>query len=114
MKWDGVNETARVLGVHFQGGNVKSDPTLLWNTARPNKHGRLYAGTYHTSFCSGAANASIYAMDENAGWAIYDDNQGISGLAFNGRTNKVYYIDSCKNLIYEFDDMCDSGDCKQF
>lgn len=68
-------------------------------------YGRFYGGTFSPHFCSSSApNGSFYRYTGGVGLTHMFDNVKISnGIAWNTKTCKMYYSDSCRLAIFEFD-----------
>lgn len=73
---------------------------------RTDPRGRLYVQTYCTKLCGTKnPNAGLYRYDGHGHLVtrIFKNQKIPNGMAWNPRTNKFYYFDSCTYTIHECD-----------
>lgn len=106
IEWNGKDSSATIVREIFDVETASKYATNFVNIgkASPSKH--LFFGTNVGGICgdSGPVNASLYLYNELFGVKQLVKNViASSGLAWNRKSNKLYYIDSCKYDIREFD-----------
>ncbi|XP_059613722.1 regucalcin isoform X2 [Phlebotomus argentipes] len=100
VTWDGKSATSKVTRLV---GQVEQDDhkykTNRFNDGKADPKGRLFAGTMQLEECEGFLDArlgALYKFTKDGEFDKLKSNIGISnGLAWNEKTNKFYYIDSC-------------------
>ncbi|XP_055709062.1 regucalcin-like isoform X2 [Phlebotomus papatasi] len=100
VTWDGKSATAKVTRLV---GQVEQDDhkykTNRFNDGKADPKGRLFAGTMRLEECGDIFDArlgALYKFTKDGVFHKLKSNIGISnGLAWNEKTNKFYYIDSC-------------------
>uniref|UniRef100_A0A6B2E813 Regucalcin n=1 Tax=Phlebotomus kandelakii TaxID=1109342 RepID=A0A6B2E813_9DIPT len=100
VTWDGKSPMAKVT--RLVGQVEQDDPkykTNRFNDGKADPKGRLFAGTMRLEAVGDCFDARLGALYRFTKGGVYDklkSNIGISnGLAWNEKTNKFYYIDSC-------------------
>lgn len=91
-------------------------PTNHMNECKADPRGRFYDGTIKADICNpdSPANSSFYRYTRPQGLVRLLDNLRVAnGLAWNRKTNKFYFVDSCDFFIREYTWNPRSGDlCK--
>uniref|UniRef100_A0A1L8DLY9 Regucalcin n=1 Tax=Nyssomyia neivai TaxID=330878 RepID=A0A1L8DLY9_9DIPT len=107
VTWDGKAATAKVT--RLVGQVEQDDPkykTNRFNDAKCDPKGRLFAGTMRLEECGDLFEAkfgSLYKIAKDGEHDNLISNVSVSnGLAWNEKTNKFYYIDSCALDVKEF------------
>lgn len=117
VQWDGKSTNATLLRVAFE---VEKDAALKFNRfndAKADPKGRFYGGTMRLEECGDlfdSTSGNLYRYVKNEQPVHLKGNVSVSnGLAWNEKTNKFYYIDSCQLDVKEFDYDPNTGDlCK--
>ncbi|XP_055681180.1 regucalcin isoform X1 [Lutzomyia longipalpis] len=105
--WDGKSATATVTRLV---GQVEQDDakykTNRFNDGKADPKGRLFAGTMRLEECGDLFEAqfgSLYKFNKDGVYQKLKSNVSVSnGLAWNEKTNKFYYIDSCALDVKEY------------
>lgn len=116
VHWDGVSAKAVIGPIAFEVEENKENNR--WNAAKADPVGRFYGGTMRSEKCGGldeVASGSLYKYIKGDGVYELADNIYVSnGLAWDQEKNKLYYIDSCKYDMKEYDWDPSTGDiCKR-
>lgn len=116
VHWDGVSAKAVIGPIAFEVEENKENNR--WNAAKADPVGRFYGGTMRSEKCGGldeVAAGSLYKYIKGDGVYELVDNIYVSnGLAWDQEKNKLYYIDSCKYDVKEYDWDPSTGDiCKR-
>lgn len=115
IQWDGKSPNATVDSIAFEvevGQN-----TTRFNDAKADPSGRFYGGTMRLEalgslFEISAGTFYKYTKEEGAKDLLHDIYIS-NGLTWDTKTNKFYYIDSCKIDVKEYDYDPESGNiCK--
>lgn len=111
VKWDGRSPVAEFMGPLFD--LEVNDPTIVFATGVGGELGRFYGGTFHTTFCSGASNASFYTYTRDRGVELlFTGTKTTTGIGFDGTILKqIYQVDTCTGLIAAFDGDSDGNIC---
>jgi len=100
IEWDGKSKVAIVKGNVF--GVEENDPTSRFFGIN-SEEGRLYGGTFHTSFCGGPSNSSFYKYTKEKGLQLlFSGTQVTTGVAFDKDRGYIYHLDSCSSIITEY------------
>lgn len=92
-----------------------NDPMSRTDLARPDRSGRLYGGTFSSTFCTTPRNKTFYRYTSDKGSVrLFTDIYTTSGVAFNEDAQKLYHVDVCLLLITEFDWDPATGDLCNF
>lgn len=114
IKWDGKSTVAKVLRVALE---VEKGDKLVhnrFNDGKADPTGRIYSGTMRREQCGDIFDVNDgtlykYAKGEEAKSLVAPI--GVSnGLAWNQKSGKFYYIDSCAMNIREYDWDAKTGD----
>lgn len=74
------------------------------DTAKADPTGRLYFGTYGEKICGAESNSSLYSYTRKEGvQLVFSGFKSCFGIAFNNKTNKCYFMDTCSYTISELD-----------
>lgn len=117
IKWNGKSSCAKVIRTLTR---VELEPANSGNNihiGRADCNGRLYFGTFRKELCSStsAANASMYIYSKKKGTKrIVGDVKVSSGLAWNNEAKKLYFINSCKFSLDEYDWNPNNGEICEF
>lgn len=117
ISWDGKSPNATKVDTV---GEVEHDRVnTRFNDAKADPQGRLFAGTMRLEECGdifAARWGTFYRYTKANGFEGLRTHIGVSnGLAWNEKTNKFYYIDSCDLDVKEFDyDPVTGNICKEF
>lgn len=106
IQWDGESSKAKLLRVALQVEDGPEFKENRFNDAKADPSGRLYAGTMHVENCDlfELSHGAFYKFAANESLVKLREPVRISnGLAWNEKTNKFYYIDSCDLDVKEFD-----------
>lgn len=92
----------------------KDSPISQMAIGRPGPNGRLYVGTFTTGFCTGPNNSSFYMYTKSKGvQRLFGDVQSTNGVAVDRKRKKLYHLETCKQLLTQFDWDPKTGDiCK--
>lgn len=105
IEWDGKSSTARVTRTIFLTARCPGCPTNHMSSAIADPKGRFYGGTLTSSFCNPAepANSTFYRYTKRKGLKrIFENIRVSTGIVFNKKEKKCYYVDSCTFEIREF------------
>lgn len=115
--WDGKSPKGYVLDTLFQVETKIVYENNRWNDAKCDPTGRFFGGTIRIEECNppfNVVNASLYRYGKDDGLTKLKKNVFISnGLAWNTKTSKFYYIDSCTHDIKQYDNDIDTGDIRK-
>lgn len=101
-QWDGVSPKATIQRIAFEVEQDKA--TNRWNAAKADPTGRFYGGTMHADKGIEIATGALYKYTKTDGPVeVVKDVKISNGLAWNQQTNKVYYVDSGKFNVKEYD-----------
>lgn len=106
VQWDGKSPKATLLRVALEVEDAEEFKQNRFNDAKADPSGRLYAGTMRIENCDlfKLSHGAFYKFAANEALVKLRDPVRISnGLAWNEKTNKFYYIDSCDLDVKEFD-----------
>lgn len=110
LSWDGISPTANIVSTIFT--IVNNDPNSVMTVAHQTENGDFYVGTFHTSFCSGPQNSSLYKYTPIKGLqTIYNGIITTTGVASDNSKGMVYHIDSCLGKITGFETGCNGETC---
>ncbi|XP_055296415.1 regucalcin-like [Sitodiplosis mosellana] len=112
VHWDGLSTKAIIGPIAFEVEQEKENNRF--NAAKADPVGRFYGGTMRSEKCGDifeVAAGSLYKYIKGDGVYELVNNVHISnGLAWNEEENKVFYIDSCKFDVKEYDWDPSTGD----
>lgn len=112
VRWDGKAPKATLERIVFEVEQDKSNNRF--NAAKADPLGRVYAGTMRSEKVGDifeVANGSLFKYAKDDGVREIVKNVYISnGLAWDEKTNKMYYIDSCRFDVKEYDWDRSTGD----
>lgn len=117
LEWDGVSSKCRYIR---NVSAVETDSIYDGNrfdTGKTDPKGHLYVGTYRTDNCVPSSNAygSLYLFEKNGNIeTLITNTTSATGLAFNEKDNLCYFIDLCKNELWEFDWNPSTGQIRKF
>lgn len=107
VRWDGKSPKATLLRIALEVEPEARYKTNRFNDAKADPHGRFFGGTMRLEECGDifdAAEGSFYRFAQDQAVAKLKTNIGVSnGLAWNEKTNKFYFIDTCASDVKEFD-----------
>lgn len=106
IQWDGKSSSAKVISTLFDIEEKFGTPTNHMNECEADSQGRFYGGTIKPDICNPntPANSSFYRYTKQHGLVkLINGLRVANGLAFDGKTNKMYFIDSCDFYIREYD-----------
>lgn len=113
IEWDGKSPSAQM--VRKLSSVDSNDPMSRTDLARPDRSGRLYGGTFSSTFCTTPRNKTFYRYTSDKGLVrLFTDIYTTSGVAFNEDAQKLYHVDVCLLLITEFDWDPATGDLCNF
>lgn len=111
VQWDGKSTKAKLGPIAFE---VDEEKTNRFNDAKADPVGRFYGGTMRLEELGDlfeSAKGTFYKYTKGEGVKDLLHNIHVSnGLAWNEKTAKFYYIDSCKLNVMEFDYNQKDGD----
>lgn len=106
VTWDGETQTIQDIKIVAEVDNEDGKRENRFNDGKVDPSGRLWAGTMGPESSPGivAGNTgSLYSFGKD-GFKKHCEGIWISnGIAFDGERRKMYYIDSLKLAIDEFD-----------
>lgn len=106
VEWDGTSPKANLVRVVVEVENEEKYKNNRWNDAKSDPTGRLFGGTMRLEECGSlfeAFNGSLYKYKAGEQLETLRTNVRVSnGLAFNEKTNKFYFVDSCDLDVKEF------------
>lgn len=108
ISWDGENDKFSVV----KKFDIKSNPGTIFNDGKCDSTGRLWIGTAARYTENGTVEkeiGSIYKIENSKITAVTDKISLSNGLDFNTELKKMYYIDSLKGTIDQFDIDVDKG-----
>lgn len=118
IQWNGKSTQANLLRIVFE---VEKDPSFKFNRfndAKADPKGRFFGGTMRLEECGdlfASTSGSLYRYAKDEQVAKLKTNISVSnGLAWNEKTNKFYYIDTCQLNIKEFDYDPNTGDLCEY
>lgn len=105
IKWDGVSPTVQSECTQI---TVNADiKTNRLHDTHVDPYGNLYCGLSRLSFCdteSKAASGRVYkSTDGKTAEVIFNDVNAPNTLVWNTEKNKVYFSDTCRNQVREYD-----------
>lgn len=101
VKWNGKSKKACAKKEIYSTG--PNDFNYM-DTAKADGTGRLYFGTYGEGICGSASNSSLYSYSRKEGVRlVLTGYKSCFGLAFNSKTSKCYFMDTCSYTISELD-----------
>lgn len=113
VEWDGQSPTTKTVSVALKVEKENAAHTRF-NDAKADPTGRFYGGTMRHEECGNileAAEGTFYKYAKGESVKALEGDIGISnGLAWNLAKRKMYYIDSCKLSVREYDWNPDTGD----
>lgn len=105
VKWNGVDGTTEEVQKIFSVEKYQ-DSFSYWNIAKasPNRC-QFFGGGIRGDICadSSTANVSLYYYSKRQGAQPLENLKFSGGVAFNTKDNKFYSIQSCANIILEYD-----------
>lgn len=105
VHWDGISSKAIIGPIAFEVEQGKDNNRF--NAAKADPVGRFYGGTMRSEKCGDifeVASGALYKYIKGDGVYELVNNIYISnGLAWDEKENKVFYIDSCKFDVKEYD-----------
>lgn len=117
IQWDGNSTVAHVvrLVTEVEQNAIGSENRI--HQGKADGYGRLYFGTYNHKLC-GVENSSLNALYRyskgNGTKRLLNNLHMASGMAWNERRQKFYFIQTCDYSIVEFDSSPDTGDICTF
>lgn len=102
ISWDGESDKISVV----KNIDIKSDPGTIFNDGKCDSTGRLWIGTTARFDENGTIEkekGSIYKMENGRITVVTDKISVSNGLDFNTALKKMYYIDSLKGTVDQFD-----------
>lgn len=107
MQWNGKSPKAKLVRIAFEVEKDASFKFNRFNDAKADPKGRFYGGTMRLEECGDlfdSTSGSLYRYAKGEDVATLKTNISVSnGLAWNEKTNKFYYIDSCQLNVKEYD-----------
>lgn len=106
VQWDGKSPKAKWVRVALEVEDSEEFKENRFNDAKADPSGRLYAGTMHVENIDlfKQSHGAFYKFAAGESLAKLREPVRISnGLAWNEKTKKFYYIDSCDLDVKEFD-----------
>lgn len=104
IKWDGKASSAKIVRDAF---TIETRPEFAsnnYNIAKASPKHHFYGGTYGANLCANSANAAVYRYTKCLGVKRLVDNLIVtSGMDWNMKEKKFYFIDTCNFLIREYD-----------
>lgn len=103
--WDGISTQAYVIRTAFEVETDSKYSENVFDTAKADPKGRFYAGAFRQSTCSNstAPSGSLYRYSKKQGVKQVTRNIKVSGgLGLNGKTKRMYFLDSCRNQMKEY------------
>lgn len=112
IKWDGYTKTAIVTKeIHRLSPNDANS----MDTAKADPTGRLYFGTFGEKICGAESNSSLYSYSPEEGvQLVLSGFKSCFGIAFNKKTDKCYFMDTCSYTISELDWCRETGKLSKF
>lgn len=107
VRWDGKSSKATLLKIALEVESEDRYKTNRFNDAKADPYGRFFGGTMRLEACENIvdeAEGNFYSYEKDQAVVTLKTNISISnGLAWNEKTNKFYYIDTCASDVKEFD-----------
>lgn len=121
VRWDGKSPKAKWICNLFEVENCPEYASNNFDEGKADRYGRLYAGTYRGQICNDLdtptyANLFRFSDDKPAVTLIEPNTvRASSGMAWDYKINKFYWIESCDWTVRSFDWCPYTGDiCKRF
>lgn len=122
VQWDGKSPKAKLVRIALEVEQSPKFKTNRFNDAKADPTGRFYGGTMRLEDCGDlfeSPNGTLYKYAVGEEVTKLRENVFVSnGLAWNTKTNKFYFIDSCTLSVIEFDydpktgNLCKSNNLK--
>ncbi|XP_055304006.1 regucalcin-like [Sitodiplosis mosellana] len=117
VEWNGVDSMARMVRDTFTVETGPKHEFNNYNMAWASPKHSFYGGTFPFDLCatSSSPRASLYRYNQCLGAkAVANDVIVSGGMDWNIKGNKFYFIDTCRNVVYEYDwDPTTDEICKQ-
>lgn len=105
VEWNSVDPVATVVRDAFTPETDPKKSGNLWNIAKGTPQCGLIGGTYRSTICGKTPNAfgAGYIYSNKCGLRPFiEDIKSSSGLELT-KDNKLYHVESCKDVVREFD-----------
>lgn len=114
IRWDGKSPKAKVLRIVLEVENCEEFIENVFNDGKADPRGRVYGGSVRLLECYNLtiptfANLFRYSCDEPTVTLLMRIRQS-NGLAWDTKSNTMYYIDSCDWDVKAFDWNPETGD----
>jgi len=108
ISWDGESDKVKVLETLIQANTTSETKNNKFNDGKCDSSGRLWAGTHYISpetLSKTLPVGVLYSFDPKTKQLKVQATKikVANGLAFNDKTKKMYYIDSLKHTVDQYD-----------
>lgn len=114
VRWDGRSAKATLLRIALEVEPETRYKTNRFNDAKADPRGRFFGGTMRLEECGDifeVTNGSFYRYAADQKVVQLKTNIGVSnGLAWNEKSKKFYFIDTCTSDVKQFDYDVSTGD----